>query len=157
VIESLQCAGNVAGHWEINVVLFIVPVECEADVMVASPILGTFVFLVNDGNEVVNVLFASVSDAKIVNDQGEHEAALEMYPRAGGHRAWYIAKQGKEFAESVVGKLAGLWEGIRAFAHLSILDSSWYNATMAGNQHMRGDADIFIIREVTSEIEIFQI
>jgi hypothetical protein len=118
VNEALQCAGNVAGHREINVVFFIVPVECEANVTVASPILGTFVFLVDDGNEVVDVLF--VSDAKAVNDQGEHEVAVEMFSQAGGHRAWYLAKRGKEFAESVVGKLAGLWEAIHAFAHLSV-------------------------------------
>jgi hypothetical protein len=101
-------------------VSFIVPVECEADVTVASPILGTFVFLVDDGNEVVDVLFVSVSDARIVNNQGENEVAVEMFSQAGGHRAWYIAKRGKEFAESVVGKLAGLWEAIHAFAHLSV-------------------------------------
>jgi hypothetical protein len=101
-------------------VFFIVPVECEADVTVASLILGTFVFLVDDGNEVVDVLFVSVSDAKIVNDQGEHEIAVEMFPQVGGHRAWYIAERGKEFAESVVGKLAGLWEAIHTFVHLSV-------------------------------------
>jgi hypothetical protein len=101
-------------------VFFIVPVECEATLTVASPILGTFVFLVDDGNEVVDVLFVSVSDAKIVNDQGEHEVAVEMFPQAGGHRAWYIAKWGKEFVEPVVGKLSGLWEVIHASAHLSV-------------------------------------
>jgi hypothetical protein len=53
-------------------VYFIVSVEFEADVTVASPILGTFVFLVDDGNEVFDVLFVSVSDAKAVDNQGEH-------------------------------------------------------------------------------------
>jgi hypothetical protein len=61
-------------------VFFIVPVEREVDVTVVSPILGTFVFLVDGGNEVVDVLFVSVSDAKIVNNQGEHEVAVEMLP-----------------------------------------------------------------------------
>jgi hypothetical protein len=74
--------------------VFIVPDEREADVTVASPILGTFVFLVDDGNEVVDVLFVSVSDAKIVKDQGEHEVAVKMFPQAAGHRAWYLAKRG---------------------------------------------------------------
>jgi hypothetical protein len=101
-------------------VFFIVSVECEANVKVASPILGIFVFLVDDGNEVVDVLFVSISDAKIVNDQGEHEVAVEMFPQAGVHRAWCIAERGKEFAEPVVGKLPGLWEAIHAFAHLGV-------------------------------------
>ncbi len=120
VHELLQCVRDVPSHGEIHVVLVVVPVEREADVTVASPILGTFVFLVDDGNEVVDVLFVSVSDAKIVNNQGEHEVAVEMFPQAGGHRVWYIAKRGKEFVEPVVGKLAGLWEAIHAFAHLSV-------------------------------------
>jgi hypothetical protein len=57
--------------------------------MAASPILGTFVILVDDGNEVFDVLFVSVSDAKVVDDQGEHLVAVEIFPQAGGYRgAW---------------------------------------------------------------------
>jgi hypothetical protein len=89
---------------------------------------------------------------------------VEMFPQARGYsRAWYIDERDNEFAESVVGKLAGLWEAIHAFAHLSVdvaignLGFQLVKFNDGWRQHMCGDADVFIIRKVTAVIEIFQI
>jgi hypothetical protein len=118
--ESLKGLGDVPVHRLISIMLVIVPLEGEANVLVATPILGTFVFLSDDGNEIVDIFFVSISYAKVVDDKSEHQVAVEMFSQAGGDRAWYISKWVEKFSEAIVCKLACLREPVHSLTHFSV-------------------------------------
>ncbi len=118
--KALEGTRNVARHGYIDVMALIVPIESEPNVPVATPVLGAFVFLGNDSNEVVNILLVSVSYTKVVNGEGEHQITVEMLPQAGRDRTWHVSKRLEEVAKTVVGKFSCLWEAIHAFAYFSV-------------------------------------
>jgi hypothetical protein len=85
-------------------------------------------------------------------------------PEARGNCcAGYVAGRGKEFAEAVVGQLAGLQEAVHAFANLGIyvavIDFRFevIEGDDLGRQHEGRDADVFVHFKVATQEEILEV
>ena len=161
VDKPLEGPCNVARHGEIDVVLVIVPGEGKADLPAAAPILRTFVFCGDDGDELFDILFVCVTDAKVVDDKGEHQVAVCMFPETRGDGAWDVSKRMEELTQAIIGELASLGKTVHSLAHFSINIAignfafkvvEFYNGR---RDHVHGYADVFIIGEVAAVVEIF--
>ena len=74
----------------------------------------------------------------------------------------HISKRIKELEEAVVGNIVCSWESVHTFSHLSInrsigdLGFEVVEVNDGWRQQINGDREVFIICEVTSQLNVFQ-
>jgi hypothetical protein len=117
---------NVAGHGYVDSVPVICPGEGEPTVFGARPIDFEDVVLVEDADQVINICFVDILDAKVIHYEGELDGASLVLPEARCDRAGGIPVWRKEFCKSFVGNDASLGKAIHAFLnahiHMSMSD-----------------------------------
>ena len=69
MVETNQGIVDVAWHGKVDLVLGVVPIEGEAKVFPAGPILRNLIVRLECRNEVVSVFFANVFDPEIVHNK----------------------------------------------------------------------------------------
>ena len=69
MVESNQGIVDVAWHEKVDFTLSVIPIEGEAKVFPAGPILRNFVVGLECRNEVVGVFFTNVFYAKVIHDK----------------------------------------------------------------------------------------
>jgi hypothetical protein len=115
---------NVAGHQNVKDSFLVIPIQFDAAVEIARPILGEYIFGFDRHNEMVNVLLLLIVNAKIIDNQGEHEWLRCVFPEARSIFAFVIALWGKMLLQELVGKDPGLGETPDGLAHLEVDVSS---------------------------------
>jgi hypothetical protein len=75
VIKTLEVLGNFVGHADVNNALFVVPVECEANIQVTRPIYGDGVLIKGVS---VRMFIVNVFNATIVNNKTERDGSGDM-------------------------------------------------------------------------------
>jgi hypothetical protein len=68
VAKACKCFLDVAGHAEMDVSFFIVPVESQSEIASAFPICVTSVILLEDFEEVFDIVLVDIFYPKVVND-----------------------------------------------------------------------------------------
>ena len=71
MVESDECLFYVEEHGEVDLAALIIPVEVNADVALYFPIMGDGVMLLEDGHEVLRMIFADIFYSKVVNAKRE--------------------------------------------------------------------------------------
>ena len=84
MVESGECLFYVEEHGEVDLEDLIIPVEVNAEVAISLPIMGDGVMLLEDGHEVLRMLFADVFYSKVVNSNCEADWASGVCPETGG-------------------------------------------------------------------------
>ena len=64
---------DVSWHGDAHISVDVVPLECEAEVFLPGPVLGDFVILPEEFEQVISVCLPYVLDPKIVNNEGKNE------------------------------------------------------------------------------------
>ncbi len=110
--NSIESILNVARHGKIYLVLFVVPVKCEAKESCAFPVGVNFVVLLEDAHKMFNLVFVDVLHAKIVDNKGEAVGVPVMMPVSWCDCALLVSCFGKVFGEEFLRNDAGLWEAV---------------------------------------------
>jgi len=120
VAKGEQCFGDVAGHGDVDVPRCIVPVDGEAEVAGASPVLGDGVLGGEGIKEVVGVGFGEEFDSEVVNGEGEGRGTVVVPPETRGVADWVVAEWCQMGTKLVVRKDGGLLEAVHAFSNLEV-------------------------------------
>jgi hypothetical protein len=99
----LQLFDDVTRHGNVEGARIVIPLEVDATVEIAIPILCEFIFFLYAPNEVVNVFLMRIFYPKIVHDKREGDWVRYMHPEAGSVHALIISMGGKAFVEELVG------------------------------------------------------
>ena len=83
MMELFEHLTDIVGHDEMDLSLFLVPIESDTDVSCSRPIGSDFVVAFECLLEVQSVFFADVFDSKIVHHQREPNWARAILPEAG--------------------------------------------------------------------------
>jgi hypothetical protein len=98
MLVSLELLDNVSGHQGVKGALVVIPIQFDAALKIAGPILGGFIFCFDRCNEVINVSLALILHAEIVNIGGEGDGSSGVFPKTGGIFTLMITVQCKAFA-----------------------------------------------------------
>jgi hypothetical protein len=71
---------NVAGHGEVDFTFLVVPIECDAKILSCFPVFFNFVVLLKCLDEVVDISFVNVFNAKILHDLCEADGLPVVFP-----------------------------------------------------------------------------
>ena len=74
----------VEDHGEVELAALIITVEVNAKVALSFPIVGYGVMLLEDGHEVLRMIFAAIFYSKVVNAKRESDWVSAMCPETGG-------------------------------------------------------------------------
>ncbi len=99
----LQLFDDVTRHGNVKGARVIIPLEVDAAVEIAVPILCEFIFFLYIPNEVVNVFLTRIFHPEIVHSEREGDWASYVHPEAGSVCALIISVGGKAFLEELVG------------------------------------------------------
>ena len=94
---------NVVIHGEATGAHGVVPDQVNAGIEVALPVLGEVVVLFDDVTKVVGMLDANIFDAKVVDDESEHDGSPFEPPEAGGGIKLVVSCRVEAFFEEFVG------------------------------------------------------
>jgi hypothetical protein len=83
ILSSLKLLDNVAEHQDVEGPFILIRIQFNSTVEVARPIHGKFIFGLDCRNEMVHVLLLLILNAKIVNNQGEHDRSVVCFQRPG--------------------------------------------------------------------------
>ncbi len=78
--ESGECLFNVAGHGEVDFTFLVVPIKCDAEIPSSFPVFFNFVVLLKCLDEVVDVSFVNLFNAKIAHNQCEADGLPVVFP-----------------------------------------------------------------------------
>ena len=84
MVESDECLFYVEEHGEVDLAALIIPVEVNADVALYFPIMGDGVMLLEDGHEVLRMIFADIFYSKVVNAKREADWVSGVCPETRG-------------------------------------------------------------------------
>ncbi len=99
----LQLFDDVTRHGNVEGACDVIPLEADAAVEIAVPILCEFIFFLYAPDEVVNVFLMRIFYPKIVHNKREGDWVHYVHPEAGSVRALIISMGGKAFLEVLVG------------------------------------------------------
>jgi hypothetical protein len=99
----LQLFDDVTQHGNVEGVGVVIPIEADAAVEIAVPILCELIFFHYTPDEVVNVFLTHIFYLEIVHDKRKGDWAGYVHPEAGSVRALIISMGGKAFLEELVG------------------------------------------------------
>ena len=116
MLELVQCFISVALHGDVDSPVGVIPREVEAAEKRSIPVNGDSVQAAECGNEMVRGGVAGVLDAKIVDDQREHNGQVGVCPERRRAGDGGTAMLGEKKSETVVGNDAGLLEAGHAFS-----------------------------------------
>ena len=80
MVESYKCLFYVEEHGEVELAALIIPVEVNAKVALSFPIMGDGAILLEDGQEVLHMIFANIFYSKVVNARSEADRASGVCP-----------------------------------------------------------------------------
>ena len=161
--EALEGPFDVSRHGDVDGSIFVVPINLQTNVSGASPIDCGLVLALKNGDEAIDVLFGSVTDTKIVNDQREHEVRVGVFPEASGMVARDESMGGKVFEEVVICEFAGLWEAVHALldfaVDVAVVDFvvQFVEVEDPFGEDAYGYADIFGLWEDGFKVEVFEV
>ena len=78
--KSFRAFLHVSQHVQMDLSFVVVPDHVYANVSVSRPIGFDLVMFLEDGHEVVNVVFSGVFDAKAVNNECERNESCDVLP-----------------------------------------------------------------------------
>ena len=84
MVELNACLFYVEEHGEVDLAALIIPVEANSEVTLSFPIMGDDVMLLEDGHEVMRMLFVDIVYYKVVNAKREEDWASVVCPKIGG-------------------------------------------------------------------------
>ena len=84
MVESDECLFYVEKHGEVDLAAIVIPVKVNAEVAISLPIMGDGVMLLEDGHEVLRMLFVNVFYSNIVNANHKADWASGVCPETGG-------------------------------------------------------------------------
>ncbi len=111
---------DVVGHLDVEGLFVIIPIQFDATVEVAQPILGKSIFCFNHCNQMVHVLLTLVFHTKIIDNEGGGDGMHNVFPETQGILAFIITMGGETLANELVGKDASLWQSLDGFSHLEV-------------------------------------
>jgi hypothetical protein len=120
MLEFVECRGNVVWHGEINGVIGVVPVECEAAVEAASLVGGDCVKVLQGFDEMPCVLVTDVFYAKVIDDEGKGDGPGFVAPEPRGEVGRLVAVLGQVLFEALIGNDASLGQTIHAFSNFDV-------------------------------------
>ena len=109
VVEALEGVFDVAGHGDVTGPVVIVPFEMHAKEGVAGVVGCHLVFGADAVFEVFGMLQTGVLDAKVVDDEAEHDWSGLVFEEAMGVGALMIAMLGEMWDQFVIGDASGMW------------------------------------------------
>ena len=135
----------------------------HSEVLVAFRSHGDFVVIeLQSIFKVIDVVLRAIANAKVVNDEGEHDVACMMFEEAGSVSALLVAVVSEVFDESNLRQAACLWESVHTLADFKVDEAAMFHAVKVitahdffGN-HFEGDAKILISRgrERCSQVKV---
>ena len=164
VLEFRECAFDVAGHGDVNVSFFVLPVESEAAVQGAFPVDGQLVIFFDRVDEVLCVCFREIFHAEVVNTEDEGCLFCSVFPEAGGEGHGFVAGGGEFFYELVEGDDAGFLKAVHASADFEVDETvvggvdfvSWVVPYFLWD-HFWPDADVLVVCHGRTEVVIFYV
>ncbi len=107
---------DVFGHGEIHIMFVVIPFKVDAAVEVTCTIFDDFVCFFADGIiKVLEVFFANVLDAEVINCMVEPDRASLVLPKSRGVWLFVVSVFGEVLFEELVGKNAILCEAVHSF------------------------------------------
>jgi hypothetical protein len=100
--------------------MIVIPCQREATLSGSRPISADFVKALESGDEMVSVATLEVFYAEVVDDKGENDCSLIVFPEAVCEVHWRVSMWSKKFDKLVVGDFAGLWEAVHASLDLDV-------------------------------------
>ena len=91
VFEAGECFLDVVWHGDVDLFVFIVPIDCEANVAAAFPLVADGVVLFDGLHEVFGVFGSNVFHSKIIDDQTEADWSPIVLPKPGADLALPIS------------------------------------------------------------------
>lgn len=116
---------DVLGHGNVNVFGCVVPFDGECTVQRACPVSGDSVEFCKCVEEVIDVLFANIPDAKVINNKGEYDVAHAVVPKTWIAWCGVVVMTGYMFGQPSVGNDFSLLEAVHAFADFDVDPSIW--------------------------------
>jgi hypothetical protein len=99
----LQLFDDVTRHGNVEGVHIVIPLEADAAVEIAVPILCEFIFFLYAPDEVVNVFLTRIFYPEIVHNKREGDWVRCVHPEAKSVCTLIISMGGKVFLEELVG------------------------------------------------------
>ena len=97
------------------------PVERDAAIQIARPILNNVIgFFAKGSEKVFEVVVANILYPEVIHAQVEPDGTGDVLPEAGRVRLLEISMAGEALAEEFVGKNAGLWEAVHSPAYFHV-------------------------------------
>ena len=84
MVELYECLFYVEEHGEVDLLALIIPVEINAEVALSFQIMGDGVMILEDGHEVLRMLFANAFYFKVVNAKRGADWAISVCPETRG-------------------------------------------------------------------------
>ena len=84
IVELDQCLFYVKEHVEVDLAALTIPVDVNDKGALSLPIMGDGVMLLEDGHEVLHMLFYNIFYSKVVNAKREADWASGACSEAGG-------------------------------------------------------------------------
>ncbi len=95
----LELLDDVPRHGDVERSLVLIPLELNPAVEISVPIYGEFIFLLDAGDEVVNIFLTFVFYAEIIDGQREGDGPGCVFPKTWGLSALEVSVGGKAFLE----------------------------------------------------------
>jgi hypothetical protein len=91
VLESVKCFGDISGHRYVNIVVGVIPVDCQATILAAGPIDGDCVVCLKCSNQVECIIVVEVFYSEIIDSECERGREGDVVPEAGCVCDWLVA------------------------------------------------------------------
>lgn len=100
--EAPKGTFNIARHGDINGTVSVVPLECESNILFASPILGDLVMLLETIHEMFGIGTFGIFDAKIVYNEGKLDVTRLVPPESRSDENRGVSMRFKEALQLVI-------------------------------------------------------
>jgi len=90
MLVFVQRSVNIIFHGNIDVFLFVIPVQVHSTIRVARPVDSAFVVFLYGGDEVLCVVSIKVFNTEIVDAEGGRCLSLLVFPDSGSVLKWCI-------------------------------------------------------------------
>jgi hypothetical protein len=120
VSKMCKCFVHATRHGERHFAFLVIPVECDAKVSISGPIFFNVVVLFQRVDQVLNVFFANVFNAKIINNKCEADWSLLMSPVPWCEFALFVSCFEKLLFKEFLCNDSHLWKSIHASTYLAV-------------------------------------
>jgi hypothetical protein len=120
MLVFVKLSFDVPQHRNVKGSHIILPIEFDATIKIARPILGELIFCFDAFDEMICMLFSNIFHAKVVNNYSECDGAFGMFSQTRGIGTLKISVGEKTLTQQFICQITRLGEVPHCAVHLKV-------------------------------------